>query len=151
MKPTIRTILLPTDFGPSAQSTAAYAGALARGLNVSVHLVHVLEHGAGRHGGWPAEWEDESYHEARARLDALAATLQIPRDRVTLEVRTGKPAEAIADAAIDYGADLIVMSTPPNTLVRLSVFDQVLRAAPCPVLAVCRSGSARVHTGRAAA
>ena len=151
MKPTIRTILLPTDFGPSAQSTAAYAGALARGLNVSVHLVHVLELGAGTRDGWSAASEDDGYHEARARLEALAATLQIPRDRITLEVRTGKPAEAIADAAVDYGADLIVMSTPPNTLVRVSVFDQVLRAALCPVLAVCRSGSARVHTGHVAA
>ena len=158
MTPSIRKILLPTDFGPSSTSAAAYAGALARALDASVHLVHVLEESLIPRTGWhlqPADTQDELYHECRAKLAALSATLQRPADRITVEVRTGRPAEAIADAAVDYGADLIVMSTPGRGgllhLVRERVADRVIRAARCPVLAVRQSGAARVHTTTRAA
>ena len=152
MAPTIRKILLPTDFGPSSSCAAAYAAALARGLGASVHLLHVVEAPLIKRGGWPLQHPDISeqrYHECRARLAALAATLQRSADRTTIEVRTGTPGEAIADAAVDYGADLIVMSTPgrgglPHR-VRESVADRVSRAARCPVLAVRQSGAAQVH------
>lgn len=108
MTTTIRKILLPTDFGPSCTGAAAYAGALARGLNASVHLVHVLEEPLIRRDGWHSQapaTQDQLYHECRAKLAALAATLQHPADRITIEVRTGRPAEAIVDAAVDYGVD----------------------------------------------
>ena len=158
MTPTIRKILLPTDFGPSSTSAAAYAGALARALGASVHLVHVLEDPLIKRGGWhsaPLDSPDQLYHECRAKLAALAATLRRPADRITIEVRTGRAAEAITDAAVDYGADLIVMSTPGRSglphLVRECVADRVIRAARCPVLAVRQSGAARVHAGTRAA
>lgn len=158
MTPSIRKILLPTDFGPSATRAAAYAGTLARSLGASVHLVHVLEEPRTRRVGWPLQsWNvsQERYDECRARLAALAATLHHPPDRITIEVRTGRPAEAIADAAVDYGADLIVMSTPDRGglphLGLESVADRVIQSARCPVLAVRQSGAARVHaTTRAA-
>ena len=141
MTPTIRKILLPTDFGPSAAQAAAYAAALARGLGASVHLVHVME---GR-----AEW---MYQERRTKLGAFASRLVRPvTDRITVEVRTGSPAEAIVDAAIDYGVDLIVMSAParvgvPDRMVGC-VAQRVLQSAPCPVLAVSQSGATRVVAG----
>ena len=152
MTPALQKILLPTDFGPSSISAAAYAGALARGLNASVHLVHVLEEPLTKRVGWhlpPPDAQDQLYHECRAKLAALAATLHRPADRITIEVRTGTPAEAIVDAAVDYGADLVVMSTPGRVglphLLRESVADRVIRAARCPVLAVRQSGAARVY------
>lgn len=158
MTPTIRKILLPTDFGPSSACAAAYAGVLARGLSASVHLLHVMEAPLIRRGGWPSRRPDSSeqrYHECRAKLTAFAATLQHRADRITVEVRMGRPAEAIADAAVDYGADLIVMSTPgqgglPHR-VRESVADRVIRTARCPVFAVRQSGAARVHAKERAA
>lgn len=155
MTPTIRKILLPTDFGPSSACAAAYAGVLARGLGASVHLVHVIGEPLSFRGAWQLQRQDVSavreglYDECRAKLAALAATLQHQADRITIEVRTGTPAEAIVDAAIDYGADLIVMSTPRRSalpqLVLRSVADRVIQAARCPVLAVRQSGAARVH------
>ena len=158
MTPTIRKILLPTDFGPSSTSAAAYAGALARGLDASVHLVHVLEKTPVNLGGWHLQLpdtRDQLYHECRAKLAALAATLHRPADRTTIAVRTGRPAEAIADAVVDYGADLIVMSTPGRGrlphLVQESVADRVIRSARCPVLAVRQSGAARFHARTRAA
>lgn len=151
MTPTIRKILLPTDFGPCSERAAAYAGSLAKGFGASVHLVHVLEKPfAVRKAARPPDGTggDQRYHESRAKLAAFAAaTLQHTADRITIEVRTGTPWKAIVDAAVDYGADLIVMSAPghggvPN-LVMGTVAERVSGAAPCPVLAVRESGAAR--------
>lgn len=152
----IRKILLPTDFGPSSERAATHAAAIARGLGASVHLVHVLDEPFVTPGAWHlrpterADFREQRYHESRAKLAALATTiLQHATDRITIEVRTGTPAEAIVDAAVDYGADLIVMSAPVrnglSNIVMGSVAERVLRAAPCPVLAVRPSGAARVH------
>jgi nucleotide-binding universal stress UspA family protein len=161
MTPTIRNILLPTDFGPSCASAAAYAGMLARGFGASVHLVHVLEAPPVTPRVWhlqaadTAFVRDRRYYECRAKLKALAAaTLPLATDRITIEVRTGTPAEAIVAAAVDYGADVIVMSAPARggrlTLVLGSVAERVSREAPCPVLAVGQSGAARIHARRVA-
>ena len=155
----IRKILLPTNFGPSSERAAAYAGALARGLGASVHLLHVLEAPLAAGGAWTlprtgtSHVSEQLYHERRAKLEALAAaTLQHDTDRITMEVRTGMPADAIVDAANAYSVDLIVMSAPasarPPSLMMESVAERVLRAAPCPVLAVRQSGAARVYAGK---
>ena len=160
MVTTIRHILLPTDFGPSSERAAGYAAGFAKAFGASVHLVHVVEAPGTRPRAWhqrhSAEALERRYHEGRARLAALAAAKQRPvTDSVTREVRTGTPAAAIVDAAIDYGADLIVMSAPARNgvpdLVMGSVADRVLETAPCPVLQVRPSGAAQVHlAGRVA-
>lgn len=160
MTTTIRKILLPTDFGASSKCTADYAASLATALRASVHLVHVIEAPARKPRSWHQRHSTEAlerrYHEGRAKLAALAATILRPvTDRITLEVRTGTPAEAIVDAAIDYGADLIVMSASARTgvpnLMKGSVAECVLETAPCPVLQVRPSGAAQVHfAGRVA-
>jgi universal stress protein A len=55
-------------------------------------------------------------------------------------VLTGQAARAIAERAINSGADLIVMGTHGRSgvahLVLGSVAERVLRIAPCPVLVV---------------
>lgn len=155
MTPTIRKILLPTDFGPSSARAAAYAGALARALGASVHLVHVLREPFITRAAWqPHDAEsmatrEQLYQESRAKLAALAAMLPHAPERITIEVRTGSAPEAITAAAVDYGADLIVMSTPARGglphLVLGNVADRVIQTARCPVLAVRQSGAARVH------
>ena len=133
MTPTIRKILLPTDFGPSAERTAASAAALAKDLGASLHLLHVMERPPSRRFPGPARiqrrYASGVYHEGRARLAALAAeSLRQATDRITLEVRTGTPAEAIVDAAVDYGADLIVMSAPARSGMPKSDYWQRRRA-----------------------
>jgi universal stress protein A len=56
------------------------------------------------------------------------------------EVRGGAPSAQIIRAAIDWGADLIVMATHGKTglapLVIGRIADHVVRHAPCPVLVV---------------
>ena len=157
MTASIRNILLPTDFGTTSERAAEYAAGLARAFDASVHLLHVIEAPTIRPRSVHSEEAfDRRYHDRRARLAAMAAAHVRPAtERITLEVRTGKPAQAIVDAAIDYGADLIVMSAPARSAVPAarmrSVAETVLDTAPCPVLQVRHSGAAQVHfAGRVA-
>jgi nucleotide-binding universal stress UspA family protein len=156
----MKSILLPTDFGPSSARAAELAGALAQRFGASIHLVHVLEEPFTRRG--PAHQsteasssEEQRYYEFRAKLGAFAAaTLQSATDRITLEVRTGTPWKAIVAAAVDYGADLIVMSRPADrgmSHLTSTVPDRVIRTAPCPVVAVQQPGGSGIHTRARAA
>jgi universal stress protein A len=121
----IRKIAVPTDFSDASDRALDYAAALARGTGASLYLIHVLR-------------DQAQYHDARARL-AVAAdqhTHGIPR--VTMEVRDGEPADSIAEAALHYGADLVVLATHARTglahLLNGSVAERLIRIASCPVL-----------------
>ena len=146
MRPAIEHILVPIDFSPSSDAAVDYAATLARSLGASIHLLHVREDSfAG-----PAPYElhppggrdrrERSYQLARARLSGIAAQVEDAAARVTVEVRSGTPTDAIVQAAVDYGADLVVMGTHGRSglqhLLLGSVAEQVIRSARCPVLAV---------------
>jgi nucleotide-binding universal stress UspA family protein len=132
----IRRIAVPTDFSLESEKAVAYAAALARRMGSALYLVHVLKDLAG-------------YHEARERLAMLASRLAIGTRRFALDVRTGEPAESIAEAAERYGADLVVMTTHGRTglahMVSGSVAEEVIRRADCPVLVLRDSGTIRFH------
>jgi universal stress protein A len=112
---TIRKILLPTDFSEPSERAVEYAATLAKSLDASVHLVHVLENPLMVGAAWRAAdmtaVDERRYHEGHATLAAVAATLHRPADMVSIEVRSGTAADEIVDAAIDYGCDLIIMAT----------------------------------------
>ena len=154
MTPTIRKILLPTDFSESSDRAVGYAATLAKSLGASVHLIHVLEDpmmvGTAWHAADVTTVRERRYQKGRATLAAVASTLHRPADMVSIEVRTGTAADEIVDAAIDYGCDVIIMATHGRSgfshLVLGSVTEAVIRRAPCPVLAVRQSGAARVHS-----
>jgi nucleotide-binding universal stress UspA family protein len=61
-------------------------------------------------------------------------------DNITIEVRNGPAAKQILAAALDYGADLIVMGTSGRSglarVVMGSVTEKVVRLSRCPVLTV---------------
>ncbi len=132
----IRRIAVPTDFSPESEKAIVYAAALARRMGSAVYLVNVLK-------------DPEGYHEARERLARLASRLAIGTRRVALDVRTGEPAEGIAEAAERYGVDLVVMATHGRTgvsrVVSGSVAEDVIRRAECPVLVLRGSGTIRFH------
>jgi nucleotide-binding universal stress UspA family protein len=146
MTPTFQRILVATDFGPSSAGTIEYASTLAMKLGACVHLVHVLEEPfmtAGPHRFHlpdTPERRELMYVEARARLSRLAGGLSAWGGRNTVDVRAGAAADAIAQAVIDYGADMLVVGTHGRTaLQRLligSVADRLVRTAACPVLVV---------------
>jgi universal stress protein A len=131
-------ILVPIDFSPGAEAALDYACELAGPLGAVVHLVHAL----GPVGELPLSQrmiEDLTAERLRA-LDELAA---YRRGRVAFGapiVEVADPRDLILAAAARVDADLIVMGTHGrrglSRLVLGSVAEDVVRRAPCPVLAV---------------
>jgi nucleotide-binding universal stress UspA family protein len=138
--PTLRRVLVPTDFSDSSLSALRYAAALAMKFDASLTVLHVVPADYGWLGLGQEEsraYDETLQSQAAARLRALAES-HIPQSALThLEVRLGRPAEEIAAAAADSKSDLILLSTHGHTgLDRYligSVADRVARLAPCPV------------------
>lgn len=116
MKPTLDHVLVATDFSTASTAAIQYAAALASRVGARLHLVHVAEEPLTTSGSY--EWhlpDTPGRREERYRylLDRLAKDAAPVSGEVatTTEVRTGDVTQAIAQAAIDYGADLIVLGT----------------------------------------
>ena len=154
MQPQIERIVVPIDFTIASARAAAYAQALARPTGAALYLVHVLPpavaaaRARGTSASPVADPREREYQEARVRLEILGRRLGAA-PRVTTEVRTGEIAESIAEAAVHYGADLVIMATNGRTgvshLLAGSVAERVIRRGPCPVLVLRAPGTAKVH------
>jgi nucleotide-binding universal stress UspA family protein len=117
----LKRILVPVDRKPSPQSAITYAAraaVMSPQDDVTLSALHI-----GATPDWPA-WE----------------LPQLKTCTVEKVHRDGPVVEEIVKAAEDLSADLIVMATEGTTgvldMLRGSVTQQVLRSAPCPVLAV---------------
>jgi nucleotide-binding universal stress UspA family protein len=152
MHPTIRKILVPIDFSTRSRRTADFARTLAGSLGATVHLVHVVEQPFTSGPRYrfhlpdtPARRE-HLYQRSRARLVDVAHPFRAEDIETSVEVRFGYPVEEILKAAVDYGADVIVMGSQGRSalqqLIVSGVSDEVIRRAPCPVLAVREHGGA---------
>jgi nucleotide-binding universal stress UspA family protein len=102
--------------------------------------VHVKEIVVGRAGGYPVQADEE---EVEQKVQRQAKDLQDAGLNATYEhcgASAGGAAHAIAHAAKEDGADLIVVGTggqgPVSGLLLGSVTHRLLHVAPCPVLAV---------------
>jgi nucleotide-binding universal stress UspA family protein len=146
MQPTIEHVVVATDFSAAGRAAVLYAAKLVRGLNGKLHLVHVLEQPFATSGPYEfhlpdtAERRERRYQWAHAALMREAAVAIADGSRVTVEVRSGAVTESIAQAAVDYGADLIVLGTRGRAGLRHLLAgdhaERLLRIARCPVLAV---------------
>jgi universal stress protein A len=144
MTPNIRSILVPTDFSPSSEHAVDYASALAQSLGASLHLIHVITSLITAEKPWEASaidaagWHEVLYQEGVGKLRFLAQEIRDQGVHASCEVRSGTAANEIVHAAIDYGADLIIMSTHGRSglphLLLGSVAEHVIRSASCPVL-----------------
>jgi nucleotide-binding universal stress UspA family protein len=148
MDPIVRHILVPTDFSEPSEAALRYASTLAGRLGAALHLLHVVEDPLT-----PATWGPDFYvpldhpdvrtkalSAAEHRLAVFRSNLDESDLRVTATAVIGRAASTIVDAAIDRGADMIIMGTHGRSglshLVMGSVTEHVLRGAPCPVLVV---------------
>lgn len=157
MQPVFRRILVPTDFSEPSSRALDYAAALAAGLGAAINLIHVLHDPFTAQAAWEfyvpesPEVQERKYQDARARLAALAEGAAARGVPIATEVRLGNPMDEINAAAVDYGSDLIVMSTHGRTglphLLLGSIAERVLRTAPCPVLALRQALAAPVLDG----
>lgn len=152
-------ILVPTDFGAESKAALAAAGSLARPLGASIHLLHVARDpimAVSTPELYGIDWarlREDIVAEAKIGLAALAETVKDVR--VTWDVAIGRPADAIAQAAADMRADLIVMGTHGRGvmghLLIGSVADRVIRLAHCPVMTVREFGAVRLAVPEGAA
>ena len=83
----------------------------------------------------------EEAENARRDLQAFAATLDLPPERIDIRVGAShSPAETIVEFAAENNVDLIVMCSHCRSglgrAIYGSVGDHVLHHAPCPVLLV---------------
>jgi nucleotide-binding universal stress UspA family protein len=141
----VRAVLCPVDFSSAALHAAEFAMDVANRADASVTLLHVIE--------WLAEEEPrESAHfavpefrqqlmqHAREQLNALVTHQPQLERGVTVAVAAGRAHRQIARVAAETKADLIVLGAhgrggPPLAALG-STTEQVVRAAPCPVLTI---------------
>jgi universal stress protein A len=137
----IKSILVPSDFSIESRKAFRCALSLAKRFGASVILLHVLPAkctGLGRASDLALE--DELRRGGSRRLNGLVEKLLEDEVPCRLLVRIGNPAAEIASVARTLKSDLIVTSmhgwTGLKHLLGVSVVENVLRHAPCPVLVV---------------
>jgi nucleotide-binding universal stress UspA family protein len=143
----VRTILYPTDFSACSEDAFRFATSLARDNQARLVILHVA---TPPPLVTPGELQKilEPATGYRHELKELLGKVYAADPGITAEHRLtdGDPATEILSVAKDLPCDLIVMGTHGRTgLGRLllgSVAEQVLRAAPCPVVTVRASPTA---------
>ena len=137
-------ILCPIDFSDNSRRGMHEALEIAKAHGARVYLLHVLEE------PWPATRGDpiappEFLHRLNERVQADLATWKKDADaiapgKVITEMIGGHPATEIVRVAREGGFDLVVMGTHGRRGLRRlfigSVTEEVIRTAPCSVLAV---------------
>lgn len=141
---TLTRILCPTDFSDVSQRAEAYAVALARHYEATLHLLHVdppLPLMAP-YGEVPVDIRLFEEQRERAAADLAAARDRARASGVPADtsLRGGHPAREILDIARNQAVDMVVIGTHGRGgvehLLLGSVAEKVLRKAPCPVLVV---------------
>ena len=133
-------ILWASDGSEHSDRALAYARGLAEGNSARLVAVHVKEITVGRAAGYPVQIDEE---EVEQKIQGQSKDLKDAGLNVSYEQRgatAGGATHAIADAAKEAGADLIVVGTrgqgPISGLLLGSVTQRLLHIAHCPVLAV---------------
>ncbi len=132
----MKTILVPLDFSPISEKTAAAALALVQDIHVNVVFLHV------RNVVAPAESKEsevaDAYAEARMR-----GIVRKARDQgiiANARVSRGAAVDQILKEAKATGADLIVMGSHHYDAINGATvgetFKQVLKNAHCPLVLV---------------
>jgi nucleotide-binding universal stress UspA family protein len=139
---TVDKILCPVDFSEASREAMEIAVDLARKLESSLTLLHVIQLPAfalpdGEYTLPTTDIEpqiDKTLDEWKK--EAIARGLHIVHTKRTI----GMPFQEILSVAAEGGYDLIVIGTQGRTgldhLLLGSVAEKVVRRAPCPVLTV---------------
>ncbi len=146
----MQTILVATDLSDASALATAYAFSLARALNASLYVMHVVPEDDVRvitairtylqSEVTPETLVDTFYTEAAKRLATLveeAQAMELVQERLLV---TGAPAAEIMQCAAANQVQLIIIGTHGrrgvNRFLMGSVAERVLREAPCAVLIV---------------
>ncbi|HEY1805133.1 MAG TPA: universal stress protein [Terracidiphilus sp.] len=143
----LKTIVVATGLDGQAEAALEYARKLAVNYKARIVLAHgldPLEYVAV--DGLPGSVVSHLDAEARKVLDKLAGELLREGIHSHSEVRQGAVAGMLVDVARQYDAGLIVIGTKgqggAGPVVVGAIAEQLVRLAPCPVLAVAADWNA---------
>lgn len=143
----LKTIVVAADLKGRAEAALEYARKLAASYGARIVLAHGLdpmEYGAL--DSLPPAVVSHLTGGARKVLDELAANLLREGIHSHSEIRQGAVVELLVDVARQYQAGLIVIGTSgmegAGPIVVGAVAEQLVRVAPCPVLAVASDWNA---------
>lgn len=138
---TIKTILVTTDFSDFSIAALEYAFSLATVHDASVHLLHVVDSRQ-----WPTLRKSGKVsaasleQAARKNMQQFISETVDEYSVVTPVIRTGIPADEIAQYAREAQVDLIVMATHGRTGLAHaligSIAEKVIRCSTVPVFVV---------------
>lgn len=141
----IKRILFPTDFSEGSSHALDYAIDMAKRYGAKLYLVHVL-YDIGKAAGWyvPHASMDEMYKDIEKSAEKELSRFGLEELRslkgVERSVLKGVPHTEIVKYAKDNKIDLVIMGTygrkGMGRILFGSTASQVVRYAPCPVLAV---------------
>lgn len=148
---TIKRILVPVDFSAHSLAALDYAVAFAKPFKAQLTVLFVVEPVYTAVPGLAdgataamADLLDQQRLSGRAELVRLEQRYAKRRVRLRALLQIGAAHQAIADAAKQMKADMIIMATHGRTglshFLMGSVSERVVRNASCPVLIV-RTGS----------
>jgi universal stress protein A len=137
----LNSILVPIDFSKISQRALTYAVPLAKEFGAKITLLHAIEPPP-----YPIELtylpmgEGFPTEAVKKELDAFAKNMIEPELLKDVIVQVGIAFEVITNAARDFKADLIVITTHGRTGLKHvfmgSTAERVVRHAPCPVFVV---------------
>lgn len=145
--PSIKRILVPTDFSQQSDSALDYATTLAEVFKASLVLLYVFEdplaispYQPDLHSSIPPAAPAATIQSDQTQLGSRVAMAQKSGQPVSSDFVWGNPSKIIPEYAAAHDIDLIVMGTHGRTgvahLLLGSVAERVVRVAPCPVLSV---------------
>lgn len=143
----LKTIVVATDLEGRSEAALEYARKLAGAYGARIILAHGLDPVEyASVDGVPGGVLKGLTEEARAALDKMADDLIRQGIHSHSEIRQGAVAQMLLDIARQYDAGLIVIGTKGNrgagAVVVGAVAEQLVRQAPCAVLAVAADWNA---------
>ncbi len=143
----LKTIVVATSLDGQAEAALEYARKLALNYGARIVLAHGLDPmDYAAVNGLPGSVESHLTAEARKVLDKLAGELLREGIHSHSEVRQGAVAQMLVDVARQHEAGLIVIGTKgkegAGPVVVGAIAEQLVRLAPCPVLAVAADWNA---------
>jgi nucleotide-binding universal stress UspA family protein len=143
----LKTIIVATDLDDSSESPMEYARKLAAGYESRIVLTYTIDPlSYAAVGPVPGRIVRRLPHEARVVLDKMSADLSNKGIHSHSEIRQGAMVEMLIEVARQHQAGLIVMGTHgqegAGAIAVGSIAEQLVRMAPCPVLAVAEDWNA---------
>jgi nucleotide-binding universal stress UspA family protein len=139
-----KQILVPLDFSAHSAKAMDTAIELAKQFEGSIHLLHCYPVYVGAVSPYgivvPESFDRECRDAATREMQQWAEKVKAAGIEVKTTVTPSAPADAIARAAEELGADLVVMGSRGLTGLKHvllgSVAERTLRMVRCPVLTV---------------